>query len=138
MERSTAQLCIAALHLGDDCVLGQTRDSQETGPVVSGRQAVSEAATWKASDMAVKVSREPAMAAGVIGAALALLVSYGVLNAERATLWGTLLTIVVPIAQAWVTRHFVMPVSKIHAAGLSTQMISHKAGVADGSRPRLE
>lgn len=72
------------------------------------------------------------MAAGVIGAALALLVSYGVLNAERATLWGTLLTILIPVAQGWITRHFVMSTSKIRAAGLSVHTISHKAKVADG------
>jgi hypothetical protein len=80
----------------------------------------------------MKVSREPAMAVGVVSAGMALLVSYGVLSGERATLWGTLLTVLLPIVQGWVTRHFVVSVSKIHAAGLSTQIISHRAKVADG------
>jgi hypothetical protein len=82
----------------------------------------------------VKISHEPAMAAGVIGAALALLVSYDVLNAERATLWGTLLTAAIPVAQALVTRRFVMPTSKIRAAGMSPKNISHRAKVADGQK----
>jgi len=80
----------------------------------------------------MKVSREPAMAVGVIGAGMALLVSYGILSGEKATLWGTFLTVLIPIAQGWVTRRFVMPVSKIEAAGIDVETISNRAEVADG------
>lgn len=78
---------------------------------------------------------EPAMTAGVIAAALALLVSYGLLDTKKAALWGTLLTGILPLVQAWVTRRYVMPVSKIVDAGLNTETITHRAEVANGAQP---
>lgn len=74
------------------------------------------------------------MAAGVIGAALALLVAYGVVGEAKATLWGTFLTMLIPVVQGWTTRHFVMPVSKIKDAGLAPETITHRAEVANGGR----
>lgn len=78
------------------------------------------------------IRREPAMAAGIVGAATALAVSYGLLTAERASLWGTLLLAALPLLQAWWTRQRVMPVSKIEDAGLHPDTITHRAQVANG------
>lgn len=82
----------------------------------------------------MKVQNEPAAALGVVGAIIALLVAYGLMDANKAPMWSALAVAVVPLVQAWVTRHLVMPVSKIRDAGLSPQQITNRAEIADGKQ----
>lgn len=81
----------------------------------------------------MKIANEPAAAFGIVGAVIALLVSYGVLDASRASLWSAFLVAIVPLAQGWITRRYVMPVEKIKDAGISPESITQRAEVANGS-----
>ena len=68
---------------------------------------------------------------GALGAALAILVYYDVLDVEGAGLWGALLALVIPPLQAEITRRFTMPVAKITDAGHEPEQIT-----ADAKRGR--
>lgn len=76
--------------------------------------------------------REPALKAGAFGSAVvAVLLAYRILNAEQALAWSTLLTmlvtVLVPLVQAWWTRRKVMPVATIEAAGLDPDAVTRAA-----------
>lgn len=57
------------------------------------------------------------MASAVVSALLALLVGYGILTEARATLWSALALAVLPLAQGWVTRSLVVPLSRLRGKG---------------------
>lgn len=65
----------------------------------------------------MKIRHEPAMTSAVISAVLGLLVGYGILTEARASLWSALAFAVLPLAQGWVTRSLVVPLSKLRSQG---------------------
>lgn len=72
--------------------------------------------------------REPALVAGAITAAMALLVSYGVLDNVKAHAWETLALILIPpIAQAIITRFSVFSPRTIEKAGLNPEKVQERA-----------
>jgi hypothetical protein len=74
------------------------------------------------------MQREPALAAGFVAALIALAVAYGILDLERARLWKALAVAALPLLQAWWTRQKVVPVAKVHDAGISVAEINARAG----------
>lgn len=86
----------------------------------------------------MNVRREPALILGVVSSALALLVMYGVLDEKQAAGWGAfitaLVTALIPLVQAVVTRQFVMPVDTIKEAGLDPAVVLDRA--RDPETPR--
>jgi hypothetical protein len=82
---------------------------------------------------------EPGLITGTaVGAILAILVYYRLLDTEGASLWGALAVFLVPPFQAWVSRHFTMSVAKIEDAGLHPATITAQATVARRARKRSE
>jgi hypothetical protein len=80
--------------------------------------------------MRPKISYEPALLTGTaVGAVLALLVSYGVLDTEKAGAWGALLAFVVPVVQASISRLFTVSMSKLRDAGLHADSITAAAHI---------
>lgn len=83
----------------------------------------------------MKLKYEPGLVTGTaVGAILALLTYYKVLDVEGASLWGALSVFIVPPVQAWITRHFTMPVAKIEDAGLHPESITAQAKVVTDRR----
>ena len=83
----------------------------------------------------MKLAYEPGLVTGTaVGAILALLVYYRVIDTQGASLWGALAVFIVPPFQAWVTRHFTMPVAKIEDAGLHPDSITAQAKVTTDRR----
>jgi hypothetical protein len=75
------------------------------------------------------MQREPAlMAGGVVSTIVALAVAYGLLDLDKAELWKALAISILPLLQAWWTRQQVVPVSKVHDAGISVAEINARAG----------
>lgn len=82
---------------------------------------------------------QPGIVTGTaVGAVLALLIYYKVLDVEGASLWGALLALVIPPIQGWIAQHFTMPVAKIEDAGLHPATITAQATVARRARKRGE
>jgi hypothetical protein len=72
--------------------------------------------------------REPAIIAGIITAAVALLVSYGIFDSAQARAWETLALVVIPpLAQAIITRQSVFSPATIERAGLSPEAVQERA-----------
>lgn len=72
--------------------------------------------------------KEPALIAGAITAAVALLVSYGVLGESQARAWETLALILIPpLAQAVLTRFSVFSQNTIEQAGLDPEVVQERA-----------
>lgn len=83
----------------------------------------------------MKLRYEPGLVTGTaVGAILALLTYYKILDVEGASLWGALAVFVVPPFQAWVSRHFTMPITKIEDAGLHPESITAQAKVTTDRR----
>lgn len=73
------------------------------------------------------MKHEPAALIGLITAALALLVVYGVLDLQKAGAWEAVLIAAVPLAQGLVTRFFVWcPRSVEKAVGADASLHSVK------------
>jgi hypothetical protein len=76
--------------------------------------------------------KEPALKAGAFASAfVALLLAYRLVTAEQALAWGAILAwvlaAVAPLVQAWYTRHKVMPVDTVKAAGLDPAEVNRLA-----------
>jgi hypothetical protein len=74
------------------------------------------------------------MTGTAVGAVLALLVSYHVLDTEKAGAWGALLAFVVPVLQASISRMFTVSVAKIRDAGLHADSIAAAAHITRRQR----
>ena len=84
------------------------------------------------------LQKEPAVTIGAaVAAVMALLVYYGVLDIEGAGVWSTvLLVVVVPLAQALLTRMGVFSPNTIREAGFDPQSVKERA--ADPQIPRCD
>ena len=74
-----------------------------------------------------KLRYEPARVRAAIGAALALLVGYGLLTSDKAGLWsGVLMALlaVIPLGQGESTRAQAVPLAKVEDAGLEVHDIN--------------
>lgn len=77
---------------------------------------------------------EPAMVAG-IAAVVGLLVAHGIINQMQGGAWAAFgAAVVIPLLQAWWTRHHVMPVDTIRDAGFDPERVKNRA--ADPGVPR--
>jgi hypothetical protein len=75
----------------------------------------------------VNAQREPALFAGVVGAAVALAMAYGIVNEVQGAAWAAFLIALIPLATAWWTRHRVMPVDTIRDAGFNPERVKDRA-----------
>jgi len=86
-----------------------------------------------AKSIANRVADNPVVAGGTaVSAILALLVYYGILDVQGASLWGSLAVILLPGASSFVVRIFTMATHKIKDAGHDPEVISAKASVNRG------
>lgn len=80
------------------------------------------------------MNREPALVLGLVAAVIGVLLVYGIVDEKQATAWSAFAAAVIPIAQAVVTRHLVVPVSKVRDAGLEPSQLT---AVADDPNKKL-
>lgn len=75
-----------------------------------------------------KFSYEPNLAAGgAMGAIMAILVYYKVLDVEAAGLWAVVIAAVAPVVQGWVARFFTTPTAKLQDAGIHPDSVDARA-----------
>jgi len=75
-----------------------------------------------------KISYEPNLLTGTaVGAVLALLVGYDVLDMEKAGLWGAVLAFVVPIVQGSISRLFTTSTAKLRDANIHPDTVNAAA-----------
>lgn len=78
----------------------------------------------------MKLRYEPAMiGGGAMGAVMALLVYYKVLDYEAAGLWAVAIGAAAPVVQAAATRIFVMATAKIRDSGHDPERIDTQARI---------
>lgn len=75
-------------------------------------------------------------AGGAMGAIMALLVYYDVLDLEAASLWTVALVAIAPVVQGWIARFFTTPTAKLQDAGIPPEHVDARAEVTRRARKR--
>lgn len=82
-----------------------------------------------------KWSYEPNLAAGgAMGAIMAILVYYKVLDVEAAGLWAVVVAALAPVLQGWIARFFTTPTAKLADAGIHPDTIDARANATRTAR----